>query len=69
MRRSYKELDSKIKKVLDKFGKKGGSVREIAIEARVNWRTTRNILEKFEKLGIAENVITHQRLKIYRIKK
>ncbi len=68
MRRSYGELDSRIKKALEKAGKKGASVREIAIKANINWRTTRNILEKFEKLGIAENVITHQRLKIYRIK-
>jgi ribosomal protein S25 len=69
MRRSYEELDSRVKKSLEKFGKGGASVREIANEARINWKTTRNILEKFEKLGIAENVITHQRLKIYRIKK
>lgn len=69
MRRPYKELDSSIKRTLEKFGKKGASIREIANEARVNWRTTRSILEKFEKLGIVENIFTHKRLKIYRIKK
>lgn len=68
MRRPYVELDSRVKKSLEKFGKSGASVREIANEAKINWRTTRNILEKFEKLGIAENVVAHQRLKIYRIK-
>jgi ribosomal protein S25 len=67
MRRTYEELDSTVKKALENFGKKGGSVREIANKAKINWRTTRNILEKFEKLGIAENVISHQRLKIYRV--
>ena len=67
MRRPYEKIDSSIKGALESFGKKGGSVREIANKAKVNWRTTRNVLEKFEKLGIAKNVITHQRLKIYRI--
>lgn len=69
MRRPYEELDSRVKNSLEKFGKNGASIREIANEAKINWRTTRNILEKFERLGIAENIVTHQRLKIYRIKK
>ena len=67
IRRSYAELDSKIKKTLE--GLKEGSIHEIATKAKVNWITTKRILEKFEKLGIAKNVITHQRLKIYRVKK
>jgi len=69
MRRPYEELDSEVKKVLEKIGKNGASVREIAVKSDINWRTTRNILEKFEKLGIAENIVTHQRLKIYKIKR
>jgi len=67
VRRSYTELDSKIKKVLEEL--KEGSIHEIATRAKVNWITTKRILEKFEKLEIVENIIAHQRLKIYRIKK
>lgn len=67
IRRGYTELDSKIKKTLEEL--KEGSIHEIATRAKVNWITTKRILEKFEKLSIVENVITHQRLKIYRIKK
>lgn len=66
IRRSYADLDSKIKKTLEEL--KEGSIHEIAIKSKINWITTKRILEKFEKLGIVENIITHQRLKIYRIK-
>jgi len=67
IRRSYSELDSKIKKTLEEL--KEGSIHEIATRAKINWITTKRILEKFEKLDITENIISHQRLKIYRIKK
>ena len=69
MRRTYVELDARVKGALERFGKKGTTIREIAIKSKVNWRTTRNILEKFERLGISENIFTHSKLKIYRIKK
>lgn len=67
-RRSYDELDSKIKSALEKFGKKGASIRELATKTNINWHTTRGILKKFEKLGLIENVFSHHRLKIYRWK-
>lgn len=68
-RRTYTNLDETIKKTIEKLGRKGGSIHEIAQKSRINWKTTKRILEKFEKLGVAENVITHKRLKIYQIKK
>jgi predicted transcriptional regulator len=69
MRRTVSELDSKIKKTLERMGNRGGSIREIAVNSGINWKTTKNILEKFENLGLVERVFTHNRLKVYRIKK
>jgi predicted transcriptional regulator len=68
-RRSHDELDSKIKSILEKFDKNGASIREIAVKANINWHTTMKILKRFEKLGLVENIFTHQRLKIYRLKR
>lgn len=67
-RRSYKELDSRIKKALEKFGEEGASIREISQKAEVNWHTTKRILGKFEDLGLVEKIVDHKRLKLYRLK-
>lgn len=69
MRRKVAELDSKVKETLERFGGKGASIREIAVKSGINWKTTKGVLEKFEKLGLVENVFEHHRLKVYRIKK
>ena len=67
-RRSSYELDSKIRIVMEDFGKNGISIMEVSVKSGINWHTAKRILEKFEKLGLIENVFTHHRLKIYRWK-
>jgi len=68
VRRDYGSIETAVFESLKSFGKKGASISQISMEAKTNWKTTRNTLERLEKLGVVVLVSQDEKLKIYRLK-
>lgn len=67
-RRRYEDIESALVSAIKKFGKQGASVSQIAMEAKINWKTASSIIERLARLGVVELVSQEKKLKIYRWK-
>lgn len=67
-RRSCGEIETAIVAALKKFGVCGASISEIAIEAKTNWRTSRDFIERLYNWDMVTIVKQKKKLKIYKWK-